>query len=321
MSNYLRDYYQESVRNNATIQRALSELSGSRCLITGANGIVGYALSRLLDAHTAADIVLATRTPYYKGKEYLSQNVTNSSYPSLTKQKFDFIFHCATHSQPNKFLSEWESTIQLSTNTLLDLLASTNVRLIFSSSTEIYHGLKKNACEFDNGTTCPQHERGAYIESKRVAEAACARSGIGRVSRIAPAAGPYASEGDTRVIFELIRRGRERGFICLKGGRINVRQYQYTGACVFRLLVSGVLGSELVYNNAGPYIYTLEDIGRSIATCMRLPYVVSEDSGNISGAADTIRVSMNRFHNEFLEMEAIDPPFDYFIKWLIEDHS
>jgi NADPH:quinone reductase-like Zn-dependent oxidoreductase len=94
MSKYLRDYYQESVRSNATIQRALSDLAGSRCLITGANGIVGYALSRLLDAHTTADIVLATRAPYYKGKEYLSQNVTNSSYPSLANQKFDFIFHC-----------------------------------------------------------------------------------------------------------------------------------------------------------------------------------------------------------------------------------
>ena len=320
MSRNLKDYYQVSVKQNSTIQRALSKLTDARCLITGANGIVGYALSRLLDAHTKADIVLATRTPSYKGEDYLSKNVTNVGYSSLPKEKFDFVFHCATHSQPKKFISEWESTIRLSTNILLDLLESTKVRLIFSSSTEIYHGLKKESCELDNGTTCPQHERGIYIESKRIAEAACARSGIGSVSRIAPAAGPYANENDTRVIFELIRRGRNEGSISLKGGRRNVRQYQYTGACALRMLVSGVLGREPVYNNAGPYIDTLENIGKAIATRMQLPYVICDDSENIASAADTIRVSMDRFHNEFPQMKGIDPYFDNFIWWLIEDH-
>ena len=320
MSYYLGEYFRNSVLHNKTIHNALSKLSGSRCLITGANGIIGYALSRLIDAHTSAEIVLATRRISYKGIEYLSDKVKNVDYSALTGERFDFIFHCATHSQPSMFISEWKSTIRLNTNFLLDLLDKTNERLIFASSTEIYSGLEKVSTELDNGSTSPQHKRAVYIESKRLAEAACALSGIGRASRIAPAVGPYASQTDMRVVFELIRRGREHGLISLLGGHKNIRQYQYTGACVLRLLVSGVLGNELVYNNAGPYIDTLANFAKAIAYQMGITYVESEVVKNFTGAANEIRVSMDLFHNEFPEMNELDPSFDDFILWIINDY-
>ena len=321
MSQYLRDYYRDTVQDNATIQKALSKLTGARCLVTGANGIVGYALSRLLDAHASADIVLATRSPQYKGREMLCEKVKHVDYLSLAGERFDFIFHCATYSQPSKFLADWEATIRLSTGTLLDLLGSTEIKLIFASSTEIYSGLAREATETDNGTTSPQHARGAYIESKRVAEAACARSTIGSASRIAPAAGPYAGKDDTRVIFELIRSGKVNNLVSLTGGHQSVRQYQYTGSCALRMLVSGVLGKELVYNNAGPYVDTLENFARAIAANLHVPYRTSEGGSSIAGAPNSIRVSMDRFHTEFPEMKEIDPSFNNFIRWLIEDYA
>jgi UDP-glucuronate decarboxylase len=321
MSRNLRDYFRNTVENNSTIQKTLSLLAGSRCLITGANGIVGYALSRLIDAHTSADLFLATRRLQYVGQEILSEKVKHLDYSLLLGERFDFIFHCATYSQPSKFLSDWDPTIRLSTGILLDLLASTDVRLIFASSTEVYSGLSNASTETDNGTTTPQHARGVYIESKRVAEAACARSAIGRASRIAPAAGPYAGKDDSRVIFELIQRGRANGSVTLSGGHKNVRQYQYTGSCALRMLVSGILGKESVYNNAGPYVDTLENFAKAIAYRMQIPYQATGGGSIVSGAADSVRVSMDRFNMEFPEMKDIDPSLDDFICWLVEDYA
>jgi UDP-glucuronate decarboxylase len=320
MSRNLRNYFRNTVENNSTIQKALSSLAGSRCLITGANGIIGYALSRLIDAHTSADLFLASRRFHYEGQEMLSEKVKHVGYSLLTGERFDYIFHCATYSQPSKFLSDWDPTIRLSTSTLLDLLESTNVRFIFASSTEVYSGLSNVSTEMDNGTTTPQHARGVYIESKRVAEAACARSAIASASRIAPAAGPYASKDDTRVIFELIRRGRANRAVTLNGGHKNVRQYQYTGSCAFRMLVSGILGKEPVYNNAGPYVDTLENFAKAIADKLQIPYQETGGSLIVSGAADSVRVSMDRFNLEFPEMKDIDPTLDNFICWLVEDY-
>jgi dTDP-glucose 4,6-dehydratase/UDP-glucuronate decarboxylase len=233
--------------------------------------------------------------------------------------RYDYVFHCATYSQPAKFLADWASTIRLSTNTLLDLLALTDQKLIFTSSTEIYSGLNKEATENDNGATVPQHTRGIYIESKRVAEAACARSGIGMASRIALAAGPYPGKDDSRVMFELIRRARANKVMTLLGGHQNIRQYQYTGACALRMLVSGILGKEMVYNNAGPHIDTLENFAKKIANQMGIPYQVNEGAASLVGAPDSVRISMNRFHMEFPDMKNMDPTFDNFIKWVIED--
>jgi UDP-glucuronate decarboxylase len=321
MSLNLRDYFRNAVENNLTIQKALSPLAGSRCLITGANGIIGYALSRLIDAHASADLFLASRRFQYVGQEMLSEKVKHVDYSLLQGERFDYIFHCATYSQPSKFLSDWDPTIRLSTVTLLDLLASTDVRLIFASSTEVYSGLSNVSTETENGTTTPQHLRGVYIESKRVAEAACARSAIASASRIAPTAGPYAGKDDTRVIFELIRRGRANRSVTLYGGHKNVRQYQYTGSCALRMIVSGILGKESVYNNAGPYVDTLENFAKAIADKLQVPYQATGDSSLVSGAADSVRVSMDRFHTEFPEMKDIDPSLDNFICWLVEDYA
>ena len=319
MSQLLDGYYDTVVPNNATIQKALAQVSDARCLVTGANGIIGYALSRLLDTYVKADIFLAVRNQHYTGREMLSTQVTHIDYASLAEQRFDYVFHCATSSPPSKFLADWQSTIRLNTDMLLDLLAATNEKLVFASSCEIYSGLSKEVTEEDGGATSPQHTRGIYIESKRVGEAACVRSGIGSASRILHTAGPYPRMDDSRVLFEIIRKGRANKEVSLVGGHHSARQYQYTGACALRMLVSGILGCEPLYNNAGTDIKTLETIAKTIAAKLDVPYRATPACAGIVGAPDSMNVSMRRFYSEFPEMENIDPSFDQLVELIIED--
>ena len=319
MSEFLKNYYNSVVPHNATIQKALSQMHGARCLVTGANGIIGYALSRVLDGYAGADLYLAVRNPQFTGREVLSDQVKFVDYVSLAEQRFDYVFHCATHSPPSTFLAEWQSTIRLNTCLLLDLLAATDKKFVFASSAEVYSGLLREATEADGGVTSPQHTRGIYIESKRVGEAACVRSGLGSASRIAYAVGPYPGEKDSRVFFEVIRRGRANKSVSLLGGHQSIRQYQYTGACALRMLVSGVLGCEPVYNNAGQMIETLETIAKAIAATLHVPYLAAHKSTDLVGAPGDARFSMRRFHAEFPEMADIDPSFDQFIEWVVGD--
>lgn len=320
MSTRLETYYKRVSENNLVIKRALDKISGSKVLITGANGVVGYALARLIDLNSNVNLNLAVRSNDFYGSEHFSSNTKILNYKNIFLDKYDYVFHCATHSQPSMFLDDWHGTVKLSTNMLLKLLEITDIKLIFTSSTEIYSGATKDSEENDVGLTTTQHPRAIYIESKRLAEAACIHSGKGSISRIALAAGPYAKISDTRVLYELIRKGRKQKIISLLGGHNSIRQYQYTGACALRMLVSGILGQKSLYNNAGPYLLTLEELAKSLANSLGVRY---EDTNKFeigdAGAPSAVKISMNLFNKEFSEMQSIDPSYDDFINWVIED--
>lgn len=320
MSIKLANYYKREGETNIVIKSALDKISNSRILITGANGVVGYALARLIDSNKSVNLNLAARSNDFYGSEYFSSNTQIVNYKNIYSDKYDYIFHCATHSQPSMFLDDWHGTIKLSTNMLLKLLEITDVKLIFTSSTEIYSGATKDSTENDTGLTTTKHPRAIYIESKRLAEAACIHSGKGSISRIALAAGPYAKISDTRVLYELIRKGRKHKLISLLGGHDSIRQYQYTGSCALRMLVSGVLGKESLYNNAGPYLLTLEELAKSLASSLGVRYIdKNKNEKGDTGAPSSVKISMNLFNKEFPEMHSIDPSFNDFIDWVIQD--
>jgi len=320
MSESLNNYYRAISQENSRVIEVLHSIRGARCLITGANGIIGYALTRLLDSYANVDLTLATRKAFFQGGDFVSDNVAMINYDNVRREKFDYIFHCATHSQPTMFLKEWQSTVRLNTDFLLLLLDCTKARLVYMSSTEIYSGLRKQAGEGDSGISMPQHPRGIYIESKRLAEAICNTSGVAHCLRIAPTAGPYAGKSDTRLIFELIRRAFVEKKLSLRGGYSHVRQFQYSGASALRILVGGVSGGMPLYNCAGPYILTIEDLARSIAEFLAVPYFRGGGDPQVNGASDFVSVSMERFNSEFPELCSIDPSFNDFLSWLVEDY-
>ena len=131
MKSNLNKYLDKITSQNQTIQKALKELDGANCLVTGGNGIIGYAISNLLDSRSGCNLNLAVRNTQFKGLEFLSDKITLLNYNQIKNKKYDYIFHCASYSEPSRFLSEWQSTLKLNVGFLVELLSQTKNKLIF----------------------------------------------------------------------------------------------------------------------------------------------------------------------------------------------
>jgi nucleoside-diphosphate-sugar epimerase len=289
-------------------------------LVTGATGVVGFAVAKTL-GHVGAKLVLHARreAPPVAAQELEAATWRHGPLAEATGPggKFDYVFHCATYGQPQKFSEEWRDTVTLNVDGLLRLLDATQ-RLGFASTTEIYSGLTVPAAESMSGITSTEHPRAIYIESKRLGEAICARSGIAVANRIALASGPYPRADDSRAIYQIIRRARSDGLVSLTGGATNIRQYQYSFACALRFIVSTLLGRQLIYNNAGPYLLSMEHLARAIAGGLRMEFRSIEDTQSLVGAPAVVSVSTARIADEFPFLAQIDPSFGFFVDAVIE---
>ena len=112
----------------------IKKLSNSKILILGANGFLArYILSVISFANNNFDLnckVLCSS--YSKPKSFLKKiiiedkkvgflraNLNNQNdLKKFLKQKYDFIFHCATYGQPSLWMKDQLSTINLNTSVL-----------------------------------------------------------------------------------------------------------------------------------------------------------------------------------------------------------
>ena len=70
----------------------------------------------------------------------------NKKFKMIMKQKFDFIFHCATYGQPKKWVNNEWATINLNINSLKFILENSvkyRSKVLFVSSASVYK-LPKN---------------------------------------------------------------------------------------------------------------------------------------------------------------------------------
>lgn len=313
-------YLRTTLASNPDLSRGLERLRGSRTLVTGASGVVGFAIAKILTLF-GVDLVLHSRSKNEPviadlGEGCAWKHGTLDQYLGVLG-KFDYVFHCATYGQPQKFSVEWRETIGLNTNLIFQLLDITE-KFGFASTTEIYSGLTMQATEQMVGDTTPQHPRSAYIEAKRLGEAICFHSGKATSNRIALAAGPYPKPDDSRALYQIIRRAREVGYVQLMGGGSNIRQYQYSFACALRYIVTTAYGTQPVYNNAGPYLVSMDELGRLVATSLSMPFVESAAGTALAGAPATVNIDTTRISNEFPYLAAIDPLVSFFIDAAVE---
>jgi UDP-glucuronate decarboxylase len=314
------EFLRSSLAFNTPLALALEGIRGSRIFITGASGIVGFAVAKILTKF-GIDLVLHSRSENERVKTDLGSAVVwkhgvfDNDLCSLGK--FDFIFHCATYGQPQKFSAEWRETVKLNVDLLFHLLAMSG-KLGYASTTEIYSGLSVAAAENMVGETTPQHPRSAYIEAKRLGEAICFHSGKAISNRIALASGPYPKQDDSRALYQIIRRARDMGYVQLMGGSSSIRQYQYSFACALRFILTTAYGSHPVYNNAGPYVLSMEQLGRLLASRLAMDFVDSVVNEEVSGAPATVNIDTTLVGQEFPFLAAIDPPLEFFIDAAIE---
>lgn len=260
-----------------------------RILVTGAYGLVGTAICKVLDEKYPHIEVTKVK--------HSIMSIGNES-PSV-----DYIIHASGYGQPIKFSDEKISTINvntLQTNTLFKYLKPDG-KFLFVSTSEIYSGAPSPHVETDIGTTTPQHPRACYIEGKRCGEAICMaykEQGYDvKIARLALAYGPGTKKGDTRVLNQFIEQALTTGEIKLLDKGEAERTYCYVEDVAKMMLDILFKGKDTVYNVGGFSTTTIRDLADNISGMTGAKVILGKES--LDGAPDSVKLDMTKTLKEF----------------------
>lgn len=258
------------------------------CLITGAYGLVGSNICKVLE------------------RDYPDVEITKLKcdewYPNLPPQ-FDYIIHAAGYGQPQMFGKDKVKTIQINTQVLngLFILLKKDGKFLFVSSSEIYSGAPSPHKETDIGTTTPQHPRACYIEGKRCGEAICMaykEQGYDvKIARLALAYGQGTKKGDTRVLNQFIEQALITKEIRLKDDGSAIRTYCYIDDAVEMLLKILFEGKDCVYNVGGISTLTIKDVAEYIGEITKSTVILGNTA--LEGSPDSVKLDLDKYLVEF----------------------
>lgn len=256
-------------------------LDGRTVLVTGANGLIGRALTQTLlwysltrgsgtrvlalvrdagRAQSAFGAALAVGAPL----SFVAGDVTD--LPPLP-QPIDFVVHGASVTSSRDFVERPVDTLRtavLGTQAVLDLARASSVRSLAQlSSMEVYGAPQGPApvTEHVFDGFDPMVVRSSYPEAKRMAEAQVAAYASqfdvpGRVVRLTQTFGPGVSPLDARVFANFARCAVERRDIVLHTTGETERSYLYTADAVTAILTVLLRGDAgQAYNAANSATY------------------------------------------------------------------
>lgn len=268
------------------------ELTGKRVMITGAAGLIGSTVVRLL---LAANHELGTGVEIVAHefrREFLEQRFADCadeltfvegdvSTLSLPDVEVDYIIHAASPAHPLAYSQTPVDVMRanlLGTMNMLDIAKRCGARLLFISSGEIY-GISEDENsafkENEYGYVDILNPRSCYPESKRAAETLCAsyhaQYGVeALVARLCHVYGPSITATNTRADAQFLRNALNGEDIVMKSPGTQVRSFCYVKDCALGLIyimVRGAAGE--AYNVANrhsiatirQYAQTLADLG------------------------------------------------------------
>lgn len=265
-----------------------------RLLITGAFGLVGKVICRLLE-----DKYPEIEVTKVKCDEFSADRVLKEHYAG-----YDFIIHAAGYGQPQMFSKDKPKTILLNTEYTDYLIRKLKKggSFLFISTSEVYSGAPSPHTELSIGTTTPQHPRACYIEGKRCGEAICGayrEQGYDvKIARLALAYGEGTKKGDTRVINQFIEQALTTGEIRMKDKGEAMRTYLYVEDCAQMMLNILFKGTQPVYNVGGAnHEVSIAGMAQLIAS-MTGAKVIPGDKG-LDGAPDKVEMSVGLYCTEF----------------------
>lgn len=244
------------------------KLKNSKVLITGASGMIGSSMARVLtvvkEKHRMdMEIYALVRNPHRLPEDIRDKvNVIKHdvTQPLETGEAFDYIIHAASPASPLIMKDDPVGTI--AANTLgafytLELARKSKAKgYLFISSREIYgqpYGDQKEFKEDTYGFVDPLSPRSCYPEGKKAAETMCASfkaqySLNVKIARLAHTYGPGMSVDDGRVQADFLRDVINHRNILLKSEGKPVRTYTYVSDAVSAIFYILFNSGEMVYN-------------------------------------------------------------------------
>jgi nucleoside-diphosphate-sugar epimerase len=275
-----------------------------KLLLTGAYGLVGSAICRLLERdYPEIEITKIKFDDIYDQENDLYFYYEYKEHWDSDKGGFDLIIHAAGYGQPLKFSEDKLKTIDINTRVTKDLLRclKPDGKFLFVSTSEVYSGAFSPYKETDIGTTTPQHPRACYIEGKRCGEAICMaykEQGYDvKIARLALAYGPGTKKGDTRVLNQFIEQALTTGKIQMKDQGLAWRTYGYVDDVATQMLSILFNGTDVVYNVGGKSGLAVGMLAHTIGKMLGVPVHQGEES--LAGAPDDVKLDMTKTLTEF----------------------
>ncbi len=265
-----------------------------KLLITGAYGLVGTAICKLLEEkHPDIKVTRVKRSP----------NLDKSEKLEALAYDYDYIIHAAGYGQPAKFGEDKVRTLEINTYDVFKLFAylKRGGKMLFISTSEVYSGTPSPHTEDMIGTTTPQHPRACYIEGKRCGEAICMaykEQGYDvKIARLALAYGPGTKKGDTRVLNQLIEQALTLGRICLLDDGSARRTYCYVDDVAEMLIEVLFYGTSTVYNVGGISETSVLELAQLIGLMTGVEVI--EGKKGLEGAPDSVKLDITKVTEEF----------------------
>ncbi len=329
LQKYINKYFLDHINS----ENLFSKIEETNFHIFGATGALGLSFLVVLKEYK---IIPKSITLYVRPNSNLTQwiefgklfefsikIIKSDSFIDINVNNIDensTVLYLAGYAQPALFMNNPGELFDINITALKKIINRKPGFIFYSSTTEIYSGLSGRIQEDTHTLSAPSHPRGAYIESKRCAEALLYHcSGLTKsVSfRIALASPPYYMNGDKRILSDLISKAISKNVVELNGGWDSLRQYQWGPLCVLKMLYIGFFGSGNLYNIAGGEIIKLSDLGRSIADKLNVIYIENRTQEiDEIGAPKSVIISTDRLENDLgfkLPIEKLSDLLDIYL--------
>lgn len=330
----------------------LSKLDGKRILITGATGLIGSTLVRLLARYAEISarrprIIALVRSQekaerVFGGElmEQLDCVVGDVTEAIALDGPVDYIVHGASVTSSRAFVGKPVETIRTAvrgTENLLELAREKGTKsFVYLSSMEVYGApqTEEKITEQSPTNLDAMAVRSSYPESKRACEALCAaycsEYGIpAKVIRLTQTIGPGVAYDDGRVFAEFARCVIENRDIVLHTLGQTKRSYLYTvdaATAILTVLLAGENGQ--AYNAANEDSYcSIVDMGRVALAHSRdqaLTIRVEADDDGTRGYAPTLYMDLDTSKLRNLGWKPVgdmDRMFEMLITSMKRDHE
>lgn len=266
----------EDIEEVLTNSPFLNEMEGCTLLITGATGMIGTMLIKVIQTYNKRHSATIHIVAHIRNKEkashkwngYIDENlewiVGDICTPIIYNKPIDYIIHCASNTASGDFVEKPVETIETALNgtkNILTLAHTKKVRkVVYLSSLEVYGVPDKfEVTEDCNGRIDWTNIRSSYSEGKRMAECIC-RSYFAEykvpvvIARLAQTFGAGFDPTDNRVYAQFARAVATKQNIVLRTKGTTIRDYCYLTDAISALLllcIKGVTGETYNVANEG----------------------------------------------------------------------